>query len=75
MADVKKNQSNNKLLEKVMAANYRTKETKNIEVSCTNNVHIGQKDFWSCYFWKFLSGFFSSRVKKLEVYFSLYEYF
>lgn len=45
MADVKKNQSNNKLLEKVMAANNRTKETKNIEVSCTNNVHIGQKDF------------------------------
>ena len=36
-----------------------------IEASCTNNKHTGEKDFCCCYFWRFVSRFFSDSVKSI----------
>ena len=36
-------------------------------------MHTGEDIFRSCFFWKFVSCFDSDKVKKLEVYFGLYE--
>ena len=39
-----------------------------IEASCNNNIHTGEKFFYSSYVWRFGSRFFLDRVKKLVVY-------
>ena len=46
------------------------------KASCINNIHTGENDFFfcSCYFWRFVSRFFSDS-KKLVVYFGLCESF
>ena len=36
-----------------------------IKVSFISNIHTGENVFCSCYFWRFLSRFFSDRVTKL----------
>ena len=51
-----------------MFSRYHMEQKKIIEASCNNNMHNAEKDFCSCYFWRFESHFFSDRVKKNVVY-------
>ena len=41
------------------------------KASCTNVIDSGEKSFCSCHFEKFVSHFFSDRIKKLVAYFGL----
>ena len=43
-----------------------------IEASCIYVIHTGEKIFCSCCLWRFVSRL-DSDIKKLEVYFGLYE--
>ena len=45
-----------------------------MEASCTNNIHSGEKSLCCCNFSRFVSGFFSEKVKKCLVYFALFEF-
>ena len=44
-----------------------------IEASCIYNIHTGEKMFCSCYLKKVCESFKFGQIKKLEVYFGLYE--
>ena len=45
----------------------------NIKKSCTNNIHIVEKVFCSFYICRFVSHFFSDKLRKLVLCFDLYE--
>ena len=44
---------------------------KNIEVSFTSNIHTEENLFCSCFFQRFVSRFFSGRLKKYSVLWSV----
>ena len=44
-----------------------------IETSSIYNIHTGQNNFSSGYFWRFCELFRFGQIKKFEVYFDLYE--
>ena len=56
-----------------MSSNYHIGQKTYMEVICTINILAAEKVFYSCYGWRFVSRFFSDRVKKLVVHFGLYE--
>ena len=58
---------------KIMSFSYHMEHKTSIEAICTINIHTGEKAFCSHYLLKFVGGFFPDRVKKLAVYFGLYE--
>ena len=68
----KKSQSNGKLLLKRMSSSYKMEYKTFIEASFTSNIHIRENVFWSSNFWKFVSSFFSDRVKNSSIIWSLW---
>ena len=68
---LKKSHSNDKLLENITSSSYNMEQKTFIEASCIYNIHTGKKFFCSCYFWRFSFRF--TQIKKLEVYFGLYQ--
>ena len=68
---LKKSHSNDRLLEKITSSSYHMEQKTFIEASCIYNIHTGEKNFCSCYFWRFSFRF--GQIKKLEVYFGLYQ--
>ena len=49
---------------KTVSSSYHTSEKTFIEASCINKIHTAEIGFCNCYFWRFVSPFFSERVKK-----------
>ena len=69
----KDSQSKDKLLKNKFSV-YHMKLKALFETSCTSNINNEENVFWSCYFWRFVSHFFSDRLKKLAVHFGLREF-
>ena len=69
----KDSQSKDKLLKNKFSV-YHMKLKALFETSCTSNITNEENVFWSCYFWRFVSRFFSDRLKKLAVHFGLWEF-
>ena len=63
-----------------MSSSYHMKYKETfIEASFTNNIHTGEKSFYSYYYLRLVSCFFSDKVKKTcvtrrVVYFGLFEF-
>ena len=70
---LKESQSNNKRLQKTMTSSYQMEWKTFTEASCIYHIHTGGKFLCSCYFWRFASFFFCYNVKKIVVYYCLYE--
>ena len=60
---VNKTQSNDKLVWKIKPSSFHMKLKSFNEASCTNNIYTGEKVFWTCYFWRFVSCFIIGHVK------------
>ena len=58
------NENNLKLLWKKMPPSYY-KESKNMEASCVNNIHIGEEGLCCCHFSRFVCSFFWDKVKTI----------
>ena len=69
----KHSQSKDKLLKNKFSVYHMELKTL-FETSCTSNITSEENVFWSCYFWRFVSRFFSDRLKKLAVHFGLCEF-
>ena len=69
----KDSQSKDKLLKNKFSV-YHMKLKALFETSCTSSITNEENVFWSCYFWRFVSRFFSDRLKKLAVHFGLWEF-
>ena len=72
---LRKLQGCNKLLWKTTTSSSHMEYKTVIEASCINNIHAGEKVFSSCYFWRFVSSFFSGIVKKLVYIWSAWVFF
>ena len=70
---VEKCQSNNKLLEKITSSSYHMEQKTFIEASCIYNIHTGEKKILWLLLLKVCESLRFGQIKKLEVYFSLYE--
>ena len=55
-----------------VSSSYHIEEKTFIKECCTINIHSREIAFCSCNFWRFSSRFFSNRVKKLKINFSLF---
>ena len=55
--EVEKSDRNDKLLEKRTSSSYHMEQKTFIEASCIYNIHTVEKNFYSCYFWRFVSRF------------------
>ena len=69
---LKKSHSNDKLLEKITSSSYHMEQKTFIEASCICNIHTGEKIFAAAAL-KVCEPFRFGQIKKLEVYFGLYE--
>ena len=69
---LKRPQGIEKRLQKPIPFSYHMEYKKRIKASCNNNIHIGEKVFCSYQFWRFVSRFFSDRLRKCSI-FGLYD--
>ena len=67
--EVEKSDRNDKLLEKRTSSSYHMEQKTFIEASCIYNIHTGENHFCSCV----CESFRFEQIKKLEVYFGLYQ--
>ena len=63
---MKKSHRNDKLLEKITSSSYHMEQKTFIEASCINNIHTGEKNFCTCWFWRFMNRLDLDRLKDLK---------